>query len=143
MNWISRTLRWFRQPHPTIPTVPTVPTVPTQPSVAREAVPGYAPVLPLLARIGAPVGDPPSLRYAFLSADQRFWSVTLENLHSYLIDTERLAYLHYPNASADGFAGAVAIMIPDAIRFSLGPYDEEPLEVALDQPQPWIELPTV
>lgn len=132
MNWISRTLRWFRQPPPTTLALP---------DLAPEAVPGYAPVLPLLERIGAPVGDPPSLRYAFLSADRRFWSVTLENLQSYLIDTERLAYLHYPNASADGFEGAVAIMIPDEIRFSLGPYSEEPIEVALDQPQPWVELP--
>lgn len=104
-------------------------------------MPSYSLVLPLLERIGAPVGHPPSLRYAFVSADQRFWSVTLENLQSYLIDTEQLAYLHYPNASAGGFDGAVAIMIPDEIRFSLGPYGEEPIEVALCEPQPWIELP--
>jgi hypothetical protein len=81
--------------------------------------------LALLERAGIRAGTPAELRHGYQSQDGRYCAVTLDNLHSYIVDFAQQRYLHYPEASAAGFDGHMAIMSPDEVRFNLFSWEDE------------------
>ena len=89
--------------------------------------------LALLERAGIAAGAEQTLRHAWLSSDERFCAVTLDDLQSYIVDLAECRYLHYPEASAAGFDSHLAIMSPDDVRFNLMSWEEN-LTVDLDAP---------
>ena len=97
----------------------------------------FAPTLALLERAGVAAGTQASLRHAFVSHDGRYCAVTLDNLESYIVDLAQQRYLHFPQASAAGFDGQIAIMSPDEVRFNLLSWEED-LKVDLGSARlPW------
>jgi hypothetical protein len=84
----------------------------------------FQPALDLLAKAGIAAGTPEALRHGWFSEDRRYCAVTLDNLQSYIVDLAQRRYLHYPEASAAGFKGHVAIMSPDEVRFNMFSWDE-------------------
>jgi hypothetical protein len=85
----------------------------------------FAEALALLARAGIRAGTPAELRHGYQSQDGRYCAVTLDNFHSYIVDFAQQRYLHYPEASAAGFHGHLAIMSPDEVRFNLFSWEED------------------
>ena len=84
----------------------------------------FQPALDFLVKAGIAAGTPEELRHGWYSEDRRYCAVTLDNLQSYIVDLAQQRYLHYPNASAAGFEGHVAIMSPDEVRFNMFSWDE-------------------
>jgi hypothetical protein len=101
----------------------------------------FAATLALLERAGIAAGSREQLRHAWLSYDERYCAVTLDNLQSYIVDLAGRRYLHYPQASAAGFDGHIAILRPDDVRFNLMSWEDD-LAVDLDAERDgWTAVP--
>ena len=97
----------------------------------------FTATLALLEHAGIAAGTREQLRHGWFCADGRYCAVTLDNYQSYIVDLALRRYLHFPQASAAGFDGDVAIMSPDEVRFNLMSFDED-LRVDLQSDaQPW------
>jgi hypothetical protein len=93
--------------------------------------------LALLERAGIRAGTPAELLHGYQSQDGCYCAVTLDNLHSYIVDFAQQRYLHHPEASAAGFDGHVAIMSPDEVRFNILSWEEDLMVDLHSDALPW------
>ena len=91
----------------------------------------FSAALALLERTGIAAGTREEMRHSWLSHDGRYCAVTLANLQSYIVDLAQQRYLHYPEASAAGIDGHIAIMSPDDVRFNIMSFEDD-LKIDLD-----------